>query len=57
MNNRHQDNTTHLQIWQQNLNASKDAQIPLLNGLNADNWDILTLQEPYIKPVNNTIST
>ncbi|KIJ06853.1 hypothetical protein PAXINDRAFT_91380, partial [Paxillus involutus ATCC 200175] len=57
MNNRRQDKTTRLRIWQQNLNASKDAQIPFLNGINPDEWDILTIQEPYINPVNNTIST
>ncbi|KIK90504.1 hypothetical protein PAXRUDRAFT_122530, partial [Paxillus rubicundulus Ve08.2h10] len=57
MNSRCQEKTTHLQIWQQNLNALKDAQIPFLNGLNADDWDIIALQELCINPVNNTMST
>ncbi|KIJ06330.1 hypothetical protein PAXINDRAFT_92183, partial [Paxillus involutus ATCC 200175] len=57
MNSRHQEKTTRLRIWQQNLNASRDAQIPFLNSLNPDDWDILALQEPHINTVNNTMST
>ncbi|KIJ11280.1 hypothetical protein PAXINDRAFT_29692, partial [Paxillus involutus ATCC 200175] len=57
MNSRRQEKTTRLRIWWQNLNALKDAQIPFLNDLNADDWDIIALQEPYINPVDNTMST
>ncbi|KIJ12630.1 hypothetical protein PAXINDRAFT_82556, partial [Paxillus involutus ATCC 200175] len=57
MSNTNQQNTTRLRIWQQNLNTSRDAQIPLLNSLSADDWDIIALQEPHINIVNNTIST
>ncbi|KIK80711.1 hypothetical protein PAXRUDRAFT_114572, partial [Paxillus rubicundulus Ve08.2h10] len=56
MNNTTHNRPTCLHIWQQNLNALRDAQIPLLNGLNTDEWDIIALQEPYINHINNTIS-
>ena len=35
-------------IWQQNLNKSHAAQLTLLNGPLAKQWDILALQEPVI---------
>ena len=35
-----------LRIWQQNLNNSLTAQLSLINGPIADQWDVLALQEP-----------
>ncbi|KIJ10228.1 hypothetical protein PAXINDRAFT_29025, partial [Paxillus involutus ATCC 200175] len=50
-------NTTRLRIWQQNLNASRDAQTALLGGPFTNDWNIIALQEPYINTVSNTTST
>ncbi|KAF9235753.1 hypothetical protein BU15DRAFT_20990, partial [Melanogaster broomeanus] len=57
MNNTTQNNSTQLRIWQQNLNTSRTAQLSLLNGPLANNWDILALQEPHINVMKNTSST
>ncbi|KAH7902847.1 hypothetical protein BJ138DRAFT_1021457, partial [Hygrophoropsis aurantiaca] len=43
-----------LRIWQQNVNNSLAAQEHILNGSNIRDWDMITLQEPYINPFRNT---
>ncbi|KAI6016350.1 hypothetical protein PISMIDRAFT_99144 [Pisolithus microcarpus 441] len=49
--------SSHLCIWQQNLNKSNLNQHSLLHGPHMQNWDIYMLQELYIHPNKNTISS
>ena len=44
--NENNQTLTGIQIWQQNLNNSPAAQLLLINGPVANQWDILALQEP-----------
>lgn len=38
-----------LRIWQQNLNKSLNSQHHLLNSARPDDWDIILIQEPWIR--------
>ena len=40
--------STHLRIWEQNLNCSLISQLHLLNSAHPNDWEVLTLQEPWI---------
>ncbi|KAJ8589711.1 hypothetical protein M405DRAFT_738135, partial [Rhizopogon salebrosus TDB-379] len=57
MSEQRDNSPTRLCIWQQNLNTSLIAQHSLLNSPIARNWDIVTLQEPHINSMKNTISS
>ncbi|OJA13176.1 hypothetical protein AZE42_14083, partial [Rhizopogon vesiculosus] len=48
------NNTASLRIWQQNLNTSHSAQASLLNNPNIADWDLITIQEPYLNSYRNT---
>ena len=43
-----------LRIWQQNAHKSKSTQSYILNTANPNNWDIITLQEPWFDSYGNT---
>ena len=46
MNMKH--NARHFQIWQQNIAKSSITQHDILTKANPKDWDIITLQEPYM---------
>ena len=41
-------------LWQQNLNKSNAAQQDLINSIDPNIYDIITLQEPYVDFLDNT---
>lgn len=43
-----------LRIWQQNINKSRTGQEDLLESLNANQYDICAIQEPYLDCFSNT---
>jgi len=58
MNDTPNQETTHLHIWQENLNKSSTAQHCILSGpFTVKNYDIVALQEPHIDHLGNTRAT
>ncbi|KAG0708314.1 hypothetical protein DFH29DRAFT_994162 [Suillus ampliporus] len=47
-------NPARLKIWQQNLNTSMAARESLLNNPQASDWNVISIQEPYINFLRNT---
>ena len=48
--------STHLRIWQQNLNKSLTSQLHLLHTARPTDWDIILIQEPWMGPTTTRSS-
>ena len=54
MNSTTDKKPTTVNIWQQNLNKLDIAQQDLINSIDPNKYDIISLQEPYIDFLGNT---